>query len=177
MIHKNVWWALPLAVLLSSCAMEDDPVEARAQRALRATGDIAIGAAGPWAADATLSSGIDMAVAELNAKGGILGRRIQLIKADEWKDEAFGFILGVVALIFTIIEVTIDWSADDDNQHAKNTVLSFGVIGMVVALIDLGWFIKQWRDERPSNWEIAFTAIDMAVGIAGFGIGVKAYTS
>lgn len=76
--------SLLMILFLSSCLGPDDPAELRAVRAEKATGDILIGAVAPWASlDVMLWEGIEMAVEEINAAGGILDRRIRIIKRDD----------------------------------------------------------------------------------------------
>jgi branched-chain amino acid transport system substrate-binding protein len=71
--------------LLASCggAAPNEAVE-RARRAERATGDIVIGAAAPWSQQGSmLWQGIELAVKEINDAGGVLGRKIKIIKKDD----------------------------------------------------------------------------------------------
>lgn len=71
------------ALLLAGCA-GDSLSETRAVMAVKNQGDIVIGAAWPFAKnDGGLWQGIELAVGELNAAGGINGRQIQIIKKDD----------------------------------------------------------------------------------------------
>ncbi len=73
-------WTLSLV----ACSPSDDPRQARALRAQAATGDIVIGAAWAWeGAKGQLWSGIELAVEEINASGGVLNRKIRVIKEDD----------------------------------------------------------------------------------------------
>ncbi|MFC5496916.1 ABC transporter substrate-binding protein [Caenimonas terrae] len=81
-------WSIALlvtSVLLSSCSdWEGQPRKARAQRAESATGDIVVGVV--WPTDgpkADLWQGIDLATREINAAGGVLGRKLRIVKADD----------------------------------------------------------------------------------------------
>lgn len=82
-IHGVV--ALFLAALAAGCGGADDPIAQRLERA-RGTGEIVIGA--PWSWEemkdqAHYDKGMDLAVEELNAAGGVLGRRIKLLRMDD----------------------------------------------------------------------------------------------
>lgn len=70
---------------LHACGGTADPAAERLRRAEAGKGDIVIGAAWPWAARGQLlfRQGLDMAAAEENAKGGVLGRRIRIVAADD----------------------------------------------------------------------------------------------
>ena len=73
---------------LVSCAKSENPAEERAKLAEKAHGEIIIGAAAPWShIQDRLWEGIQMAVQEINNKGGVLGRKIRVIGGD---DEASG---------------------------------------------------------------------------------------
>lgn len=73
-------WVLSLV----ACSSADDPKQARALRAKTATGDIVIGAAWAWeGAKGQLWRGIELAVDEINASGGVLNRRIRIVKEDD----------------------------------------------------------------------------------------------
>lgn len=74
-------WAAALA--LAGCG-EVDVATQRAERAARATGDIVIGVSWPFnAAKSTYWDGVEMARDELNGRGGVLGRRLALVKQDD----------------------------------------------------------------------------------------------
>lgn len=80
--------ALLLAPILTiSCHQSGDVRQARERRAARAVkGDIVIGAAAPWAlfeSKNLLWQGMEMAQDELNNAGGVLGRKIRLMKEDD----------------------------------------------------------------------------------------------
>lgn len=75
---------LALTLLVSACG-PDDPAALRAERAARTDGDLVIGAAWPWSGRTAglYAEGLDMAVAEINAAGGVLGRPLRLQKEDD----------------------------------------------------------------------------------------------
>jgi branched-chain amino acid transport system substrate-binding protein len=73
------------STLLAACGGADDPAAQRARRA-GGTGEIVIGAAWPWelrGEQILYGKGMDLAVEELNAAGGVLGRRLKLLRADD----------------------------------------------------------------------------------------------
>ena len=75
---------LALALFISACG-PDDPATLRAERAAQAEGDLVIGVAWPWEARTVglYAEGLDMAVEEVNADGGVLGRPIRLVRGDD----------------------------------------------------------------------------------------------
>ncbi len=77
--------AVIAAAAVVACGGPDTPAERRAERARKATGDIVVGAAWPWHARENLlyAQGLEMALDEINAGGGIHGRRIRLVKEDD----------------------------------------------------------------------------------------------
>lgn len=82
--------ARPAALLaalaaLAACATDRSPAAERAERANAARGDVVIGVAWPWAAykEIRYGQGLEMAVAEANAAGGVLGRRVRLVREDD----------------------------------------------------------------------------------------------
>jgi branched-chain amino acid transport system substrate-binding protein len=84
------WWricaALSLAAIaIGACGPAGSPAAARAARAERGTGDIVVGVAWPWAArkQVRYGEGLDMAVAEIDSAGGVMGRRIVLRREDD----------------------------------------------------------------------------------------------
>ena len=71
-------------LVLPGCGAEDNPAEERARRAARASGDVIVGAASPWSAKRNLlRQGMEMAVEEVNAGGGINGRRMKIVWGDD----------------------------------------------------------------------------------------------
>ena len=76
---KNVLCMIvAVAALLSGCVRQDDTV-------------IRIGAAGPMTGDQSkmgidLRNGVELAVAEWNEKGGVLGKKVQLVPGDDQAD-------------------------------------------------------------------------------------------
>ena len=80
-------WLLLLilsVVFLSSCSDPSDPALKRSQTADADHGAIVVGAVAPWSSiDTMLWEGIDLATSQINAKGGLLHRKIRLIKKDD----------------------------------------------------------------------------------------------
>ena len=74
-----------LAVLLCVACNDAAPADERIRRAAHGDGDLVIAAAWPWQrrADIHYGEGLDMAVAEVNAAGGILGRRLRIERHDD----------------------------------------------------------------------------------------------
>ncbi len=70
-------------VLFSACSK---PAEKTAKRAEKGKGDIVIGVALPLNDDRHFLEGVEMAIEDLNKKGGVLGRKLRMIFED---DEAF----------------------------------------------------------------------------------------
>jgi branched-chain amino acid transport system substrate-binding protein len=69
---------------LIACARGENPAEERAKLAEQADGEIIIGAAAPWShIQDRLWEGIQIAVQEVNQKGGVLGRKIRVIRGDD----------------------------------------------------------------------------------------------
>lgn len=84
------------AALLSACGGTDDPAAQRARRA-ESGGEIVIGAAWPWEArggDILYGNGMDLAVQELNANGGVLGRPLRLLRMDDQESVDRGRIIA-----------------------------------------------------------------------------------
>lgn len=83
----NTWRLFILSVCaltVVACSSADTPRQARALRAQNATGDIVIGAAWAWeGAKGQLWNGIELAVEEINAGGGVLHRKIRIVKEDD----------------------------------------------------------------------------------------------
>lgn len=76
-----------LLLLMASCSLSGDPKRERDLRAETMTGDIVIGVPAPWTWLRSTGhyywQGIEMALDELNRSGGVLGRRIRLLKEDD----------------------------------------------------------------------------------------------
>lgn len=84
-----------LALLLAACTNWDDPKTARARRAAAASGDIVIGAVWPWrGAKGNLWQGIELAVEEINAHGGVLDRKLRIVKKDDESSLAKGRLIA-----------------------------------------------------------------------------------
>ncbi|HEX6370029.1 MAG TPA: penicillin-binding protein activator [Longimicrobium sp.] len=85
-----------LAAALAGCGGSDDPGAQRLQRA-RGTGEIVIGAPWSWGEmenEVHYGKGMDLAVEELNAAGGVLGRPIRLLRMDDQGSVDHGRIIA-----------------------------------------------------------------------------------
>lgn len=71
--------------LCSACLGARSPSEERSLRAARGKGDVVIAAVWPWELRKELryGDGLDMAVDELNGAGGVLGRKVRLVRYDD----------------------------------------------------------------------------------------------
>jgi branched-chain amino acid transport system substrate-binding protein len=76
---------LAASAVFGACRPSGSPAAERIARAGRGAGDIVVGVAWPWATRRAVryGEGLDMAVAEINAAGGVRGRRIVLRKEDD----------------------------------------------------------------------------------------------
>ncbi len=77
---------LLLFLLTISCGRSGDAKQERAERARAMKGEITIGAVAPWArleGERLLWQGIEIARDEINNGGGVLGRKIRLLKEDD----------------------------------------------------------------------------------------------
>ncbi len=98
-----------LLIVASACGPGGSTAEERAARAARATGEVIVGVAWPWTArrGVRYGEGLEMAVAEINESGGVLGRRIVLRREDDHESVDEGELVaqrladdpGVVAVI------------------------------------------------------------------------------
>ena len=85
-----------MAAALAACGGSDDPIAERIKRA-RGGGEIVIGAAWPWEARGEqihYGKGMDLAVEELNAAGGVLGRPVRLLRVDDQESVDRGRIIA-----------------------------------------------------------------------------------
>lgn len=81
--RQAIFWGA-IALIVSGCVVDDDLATARARRAATAKGDVVIGVVWPWdGAKGQLWNGIELAVEEINASGGVLNRRIRIVKEDD----------------------------------------------------------------------------------------------
>lgn len=86
MTHRKIQvLALALPVLAAACGGAADPAAERARLAQKGTGDIVIGAAWPWQAhkDVLYWQGMQLALDEVNAAGGVDGRKLRIVQADD----------------------------------------------------------------------------------------------
>lgn len=84
------------AAVLGACGGADDPASQRA-RNVAGKGEIVVGAAWPWAMrgnDILYGKGMDLAVEELNAAGGVLGRPLKLLRLDDQASVDHGRIVA-----------------------------------------------------------------------------------
>jgi branched-chain amino acid transport system substrate-binding protein len=87
--------ALLLSTGLSACGGSADAATQRSSG--KATGDIVIGAAWPWelrGEQIHYGKGMDLAVEELNARGGVLGRPFKLLRVDDQESVDHGRIIA-----------------------------------------------------------------------------------
>jgi len=77
--------ALLALLTLAACRSQRPAGEERVARARAGTGDIVIGVPFPWAAysEVRYGEGLQMAVDETNASGGVRGRRVRLLREDD----------------------------------------------------------------------------------------------
>ncbi len=87
MKHGMILLMLILPVFVMSCDQTAGMKQERAHRAERARGDIVIGAVGDWKDAEKMHvlfwNGLEMAEEEINTAGGVLGRKIRLLKVDD----------------------------------------------------------------------------------------------
>ncbi len=93
---KKIFGLIIVVLGLIACTGDRNPAEERARTAMKAKGDIIIGAAAPWSdEDKTgLWKGIEMAFQEINREGGVLGRKIQVIREDDEASVSKGQIIA-----------------------------------------------------------------------------------
>ncbi len=72
-------------LLAGACGPAGSPAARRAANAERGGGEIVVGVAWPWASrkEVRYGEGLDMAVAEIDSAGGVLGRRVVLRREDD----------------------------------------------------------------------------------------------
>ena len=95
--HRSTALAVLAAAALAACGASDDPIAQRIKRA-QDGGEIVIGAAWPWEAlgDHILyGKGMDLAVEELNAAGGVLGRPVKILRMDDQESVDRGRIIAL----------------------------------------------------------------------------------
>src|SRR3712207_3877593 len=85
-----------LAAVLAGCGGSDDPIAQRIKRA-KGSGEIVIGAAWHWEArgeQILYGKGMDLALEELNAAGGVLNRPVKLLRLDDQESVDRGRIIA-----------------------------------------------------------------------------------
>jgi branched-chain amino acid transport system substrate-binding protein len=81
-------------VLLAACS-DTDIAAQRAARAAKATGDIVVGVSWPFStAKGRLWEGVAMAQEEINAAGGVLGRKLVFVKEDDQLSVTKGTVIA-----------------------------------------------------------------------------------
>ncbi|HEU4556320.1 MAG TPA: penicillin-binding protein activator [Longimicrobium sp.] len=77
--------AVALGFAAMGCGGGADPASQRSKLAERGTGDIVVGAAWPWQAhkDVLYWQGMELALDEVNAAGGVGGRKLRILRADD----------------------------------------------------------------------------------------------
>lgn len=85
--RSRVRAVVPFCALLlaGACRPAGSPAARRAASSERGATEIVVGVAWPWASrkEVRYGEGLDMAVAEINSAGGVLGRRVALRKEDD----------------------------------------------------------------------------------------------
>lgn len=91
--HPATVAVLLLPLLAAACGAAEDSSARRAQ----GTGEIVVGAAWPWelrGEQIHYGKGMDLAVEELNAAGGVLGRPLKLLRVDDQESVDRGRIIA-----------------------------------------------------------------------------------
>lgn len=86
---------LVVGLLLVGC-QPDDPAALRAEIAASSDGDIVVGVAWPFEArrQDQFREGLDLAVEEINDRGGVLNRPLRLVYSDDHSDVKEGRIIA-----------------------------------------------------------------------------------
>jgi branched-chain amino acid transport system substrate-binding protein len=87
---------LVLPLLAGGCGTGSSPAEERIARAERGKGDVVIAVAWPWAArtEVRYAEGLDLAVDEINASGGVNGRKLRLLREDDGESVNEGLLVA-----------------------------------------------------------------------------------
>jgi len=95
MTYRFIAILMVLLLLPASCIVPEDPAKEREERAKEARGDILVGAVAPWSAiDVLLWEGIALAVDDINHSGGVLGRKIRVLKRDDESTVKKGILIA-----------------------------------------------------------------------------------
>lgn len=88
--------AVLAALAVTACLGSRSPGDERTRRATRGTGDIVIGVAWPWEARKEIhyGEGLQMAVDQINAGGGVNGRKLRLLRADDRESVDSGRVIA-----------------------------------------------------------------------------------
>lgn len=81
----GVFSCAALLLLAAGCGGAGSIAEQRAMRAVEGSGEVTVAAVWPWElrGDMLFSQGLDLAVSEVNAAGGIHGRTLRLVREDD----------------------------------------------------------------------------------------------
>ena len=85
---------LILLIGIVACNRAENPAQERARYIEKSKGDVIIGVAAPWSSlEDKLWNGIEMARREINSSGGVLGRKIRIIKGDDEASVTKGLVV------------------------------------------------------------------------------------
>jgi branched-chain amino acid transport system substrate-binding protein len=96
LLRSSTLALLLAASVLAACGGSDDPAAQRSKRSA-GKGEIVVGAAWPWelrGEQIHYGKGMDLAVEELNAAGGVLGRPLKLLRVDDQESVDRGRIIA-----------------------------------------------------------------------------------
>jgi branched-chain amino acid transport system substrate-binding protein len=84
-MKRRSFASLGLVPALGGCfRLDQDVARVRATRTESAEGEVVVGAVWPWSGPkGDLSEGLDIALEEINGSGGVLGRKLKLVRADD----------------------------------------------------------------------------------------------
>lgn len=95
MTYRLTTILMALLIVAASCIVPEDPAGEREDRAKQARGDILVGAVAPWSTiDVMLWEGMAMAMDEINHSGGVLGRKIRVLKRDDESNVKKGILIA-----------------------------------------------------------------------------------
>jgi branched-chain amino acid transport system substrate-binding protein len=88
--------ALLALALLGGCGISSTPAEERVARAERGEGDVVVAVVWPWKAhpEVRYGDGLQLAADEVNAAGGINGRRLRLLREDDGESVNQGLLVA-----------------------------------------------------------------------------------
>ena len=95
MTFRLITILIGLMAICTSCLLPEEPAEERVKQAEKNQGDILVGAVAPWSTiDVMLWEGIQLGVEEINRKGGLLGRKIRILRRDDENSVEKGVAMG-----------------------------------------------------------------------------------